>query len=167
MSSPLLPYANAIVRVQTKGAVTKVNGRLQEAAGPVVLYRCFLKRIQYTGVASGSVKQPLPSQLDGTMMPGASGDQFYYRGYYLQKATVASNFAWRSSLAGVSWTDVVSADAALSPGTVVELGLGTTPTMKAEVQRSTGIFGGTGIDSILYDELGGVQLQLTGAEIQN
>jgi hypothetical protein len=167
MSSPLLPYANALVRVQAKGAVTKVNGRLVEAAGSVYLYKCFLKRVQYTGVASGSVKQPLPSQLDGTMMPGASGDQFYYRGYYLQKATVAANFDWRGSLSSVTWTDVTTADATIRPGTVVEFALGVTPTMKAEVQRSTGVFGGTGIDDILYKEIGGVQLQLTGAEIQN
>lgn len=167
MSSPLLPFANALVRVQSKGAVTKVNGRLQEAAGAVYLYRCFLKRVQYTGVASGSVKQPLPSQLDGTMMPGASGDQFYYRGFYLQKATIASDFNWRGSLSGVTWTDVTTDDAAIRPGTVVDFALGNTDTMKAEVQRNTGVFGGLGIDQILYDEIGGVQLQLTGAEIQN
>ena len=167
MSSPLLPYANALVRVQTKGAVTKVNGRLTEAAGPVLLFRCYMKRIQYTGVASGSVKQPLPSQLDGQMMPGASGDQFYYRGYCLQKATVASGFNWRGSLATVVWSDVTSADAALRPGAVVEFALGATDTMKAEVQRSTGVFGGLGIDELLTPALGGVQLQLTGAEVQN
>ena len=42
---------------------------------------------------------------------------------------------------------------------------GDTPEMTAIVERSSGVFGGTGIDSILYSELGGVELQLSGAEV--
>lgn len=167
MASPLLVYANALVRVESKGTVTNVNGRLVEAAGNVVLYRCFLKRAQYTGVSSGSVKIPLPSQLDGQMMPGGSGDQFYYRGYYLQKAAVAPEFDWRGDLSGVSWVDVAAYDEPLRPGTDVLFAFGDTDTMKAQVERSTGVFGGQGIDEIIYKEIGGVQLQLTGAELLN
>lgn len=167
MSSPLLPYANALVRAQTAGGVTNVNGRLVQAAGSIVLYRCFLKRAQYSGVSSGSVKIPLPSQLDGQMLPGGSGDQFYYRGYYLQKVTVAPEFDWRGDVSGLSWADITAYDEPLRPGTDVLFALGTTDTMKAQIERSTGVFGGTGIDEILYKEIGGVQLQLTGAELLN
>jgi len=39
--------------------------------------------------------------------------------------------------------------------------------MTGTVERSTGIFGGQGIDEILYKEIGGVQLQITGGEVQN
>jgi hypothetical protein len=39
--------------------------------------------------------------------------------------------------------------------------------MKANIERFSGVFGGTGIDQILYKELGGVQIQLTGAEVQD
>lgn len=167
MASPLLPYANALVRVTSKGGVSAVNGYLVEAAGPVYLFRCFMKRQQYKGVSSGSVKQPLPSQLGGELMTGASGDQFYYRGFYLQKATVSSGFDWRGDLSGVTWTNITAADDALRAGTRVEFAIGAQDTMTATVERNTGVYGGTGIDSILYAEIGGVELQLTGAEVLN
>lgn len=167
MASPLLPYANALVRVQSKGAVTTVNGRFVSAAGPVYLYRCFLKRQQYNSVTSGGVKQPLVGQVGDNMLPGGSGDQFYYRGYYLQRATIASDFNWEGDLGSVTWSDVSGADSNLKPGADVLFKLGHTPTMKARVERSTGVFGGTGIDTILYAELGGVEFQLVGAELLN
>lgn len=167
MASPLLPYANALVRVQSSGAVTNVAGRFVSATGPVYLYRCFLKRQQYASVSSGSTKQPLSSQMGGNMMPGGSGDQFYYRGYYLQKATVAADFNWEGDLSSVTWSDVTTAQVDLKPGTDVLFKLGHTPTMRARIERSTGVYGGSGIDSILYSELGGVELQLVGAELLN
>lgn len=167
MASPLLPYANALVRVQTKAAVTNVNGRLVAADGPVYLFRCFLKRQQYESVSSGSVKQPLKSQLGGEVMPGGSGDQFFYRGYYLQRATVQSNFDWLGDLGAVVWADVTESDPALRPGNDVQFKLGKTDPMQAKIERSSGRFGGSGIDQILYDELGGVELQLVGAELLN
>lgn len=167
MASPLLGYANALVRAENKGTVTTVNGRLVQVVSSTVLYRCFLKRTQYSGVSSGSVKVPLPSQLDGQMMPGGSGDQFYYRGYYLQKALIASNFDWRGDLSALVWTDITAYEEAIRPGTDVLFALGSTDTMKAQVERSTGVYGGLGIDQILYKELGGIELQLTGAELLN
>lgn len=167
MASPLLPYANSLVRVQAKGAVSTVDGRLVESPGQFFLFRCFMKRQQYKGVSSGSVKQPLPSQLNGEMMTGASGDQYYYRGYYLQKASITSNFNWRGSLSSLTWADVTAADVLLRPGSRVEFAIGTNETMTATVERNSGVFGGAGIDTILYAEIGGVELQLTGAEVLN
>ena len=37
----------------------------------------------------------------------------------------------------------------------------------AKIQRSSGVFGGQGIDQIIYGEMGGVEIQMTGAELQN
>ena len=88
MTSPLLPYANSRILVPNQGAVSLVNGRWTEVAGDSYLVKCFLKRAQYSGVSSGSKLIPIPSQLDGEMMPGASGDQFYYRGYALELSLI-------------------------------------------------------------------------------
>lgn len=167
MASPLLEYANAVVRAIAPGGVTTVDGRLVETPGDVYLFRCFLKRQQYKGVSSGSVKQPLPSQLGGELMTGASGDQYYYRGFYLQSAVVTEGFDWRGNLSGVNWSNVVAASDVLRPGTRVEFGFGSQDTMTATVERNTGVYGGLGIDNILYAEIGGVELQLTGAEVLN
>ena len=91
MASPLAPYINSRLLVPFLGEVSLVNGRWSESAGDSYLVRMFIKRAQYSGVSSGSRNVPLASQLDGEMLPGASGDQFYYRGYALEWATVPSH----------------------------------------------------------------------------
>ena len=92
MASPLAPYINGRLLVPGQGAVTNVDGRWVEAAGDSYLVKVFIKRAQYSGVSSGSKPIPLASQLDGEMMPGASGDQFYYRGYALEWTNVPSTW---------------------------------------------------------------------------
>ena len=37
----------------------------------------------------------------------------------------------------------------------------------AKIQRSSGQYGGQGIDEIIYKEIGGVEIQITGGELQN
>lgn len=167
MASPLLPYANAKVLVTAEGAVSLVGGRFQAAAGQKYYLNCFMKRAQYSGVSSGSKRLPLESQLDGEMLPGASGDSFYYRGYALQAAPVAADFELGDDDSGVTWTDVQTQKAYLLPGTVVEFQFGTEAPMTGRIERSNGVFGGEGIDEILYSEIGGVELQITGGQIQN
>ena len=168
-NSPLKPYANARVLVPNQGAVSLVNGRWVEAAGDSYLVKCFLKRQQYSGVSSGSKLIPIPSQLDGEMMPGASGDSFFYRGYALEWVEVPS--AWdleTSDESALVWSQVTTQYTWLATGTECQLRLGQDPIMPtAKIQRSSGVFGGEGIDQILYREIGGVELQLTSGELQN
>ena len=167
--SPLKPYANARILVPAQGAVSIVNGRWVEAAGDSYLVKCFLKRMQYSGVSSGSKQLPIPSQLDGEMMPGGSGDQFYYRGYALEYVQVASDWDLEtSSETGLAWEQVTTQFTWLATGTDVTFRFGQDPIMySSKIQRSSGTFGGQGIDQIIYKEIGGVELQLTGGELQN
>jgi hypothetical protein len=168
MASPLLPYANTRLRVETTGAVSVVNGVPTQAVGTIYLIKCYLKRIQYKGVSSGSRKIPLPAELGGLMMPGAAGDQFYYRGYALQKATIASTFAWETdNLRSVKFTQITSQESFLLPGSELLMKLGNDKTMLGKIERSSGVFGGLGIDNIIYPGIGGVEIQLKGGEVQN
>ena len=152
-----------------QGAVSLVNGRWVEAQANSYLVRCFLKRSQYSGVSSGSKLVPIPSELGGEMLPGASGDQFYYRGYALDYAPVDP--AWDLELSdetGLPWELMAIQFTWMATGTEVKLRFGDDPIMNAaKIQRSSGIFGGQGIDNIIYKEIGGVELQLTGTELQN
>ena len=168
-NSPLKPYANARILVPSQGAVSLVNGRWVEAAGDSYLVKCFLKRQQYKGVSSGSKMVPIFSQLDGEMMPGASGDQFYYRGYALEYVTVSASWDLETSdEAGLAWEEVTTQFTWLATGTECQFRFGQDPIMPvARIQRSSGVFGGQGIDEIIYKEIGGVELQLTGADLQN
>jgi len=169
MASPLLPYANSRVLVPNLGAVSLVGGRWVEAAGDSYLVKAFMSRSQYNGVSSGSKPVPIASQLAGEMMPGASGDSFYYRGYALEWTSVPSG--WDMELSDESalvWQPVVTQYEWLATGTECQFRLGQDPIMPAaKIQRSSGVFGGQGIDEILYREIGGVELQLTSAELQN
>ena len=168
MASPLLPYANARVLVTAEGTVSIVDGRFVTAAGNKYLVKCFMKRAQYTGVSSGSKKLPLESQLDGRMMPGASGDSFYYRGYALEYAIVPPTFDPEvDDETGLTWVAVTGQPAWLFTNEAVRFYQGNEKPMEGRVERSSGKFGGLGIDQILYKEIGGVELQITGGELQS
>jgi hypothetical protein len=168
MASPLLPYANSFALVTSEGVVSVVDGRIEAAAGSRYLVKAFMSRTQYSGVSSGSKKIPLESQLDGRMMPGASGDQFYYRGYALQYAIVPNTFDLRtSSTDRLAYSTVNEQYSWLKPGIDVEFKFGNDPILFGQVERSSGVYGGLGIDKIIYKEIVGVQLQITGGELQN
>lgn len=169
MASPLLPYENSRLLVPDEGTVTQVNGRWVTSQANAYLVKLFIKRAQYSGVSSGSKMLPLPSQLDGEMMPGASGDQFYYRGYMLEYAVVGADWDLETSDESVlTWIQVTTTPSWASTGQECQFRLGTDPIMPAaKIQRSSGVFGGQGIDEILYKEIGGVEIQITGGELQN
>ena len=169
MASPLAPYINSRVLVPSQGAVSVVNGRLVSAPGDSYLVKCFIKRAQYSGVSSGSKMVPIESQLDGEMMPGASGDQFYYRGYALEWTTVPNTWDLETSdETGLVFQQVLTQYTWLATGTETNFRFGQDPVMyAAKIQRSSGVFGGQGIDEIIYKEIAGVEIQLTSAELQN
>ena len=169
MTSPLLGYENGRLLVPDEGTVTQVNGRWVTSQANAYLVKLWVKRSQYAGVSSGSKKLLLESQLDGNMLPGASGDQFYYRGYALEYVLVAGNWDLESSdETGLTWNQVTTQFTWLDPGKECKFRFGQDPIMPAaKIQRSSGVFGGQGIDEIIYKEIGGVEIQLTGGEIQN
>jgi len=168
-NSPLMQYENARLLVPSQGAVSLVGGRWVEGVGDSYLVRLFISRKQYDGVSSGSKLVPIPSQLDGEMMPGASGDQFYYRGYALDFTTVPEDYDLSAGdETGFTWTQVTTQYSWLATGTECQFRFGQDPIMSAaKIQRSSGQYGGLGIDQIIYKEIGGVEIQITGAELQN
>ena len=167
-TSPLLPYANSRLLLVEEGPVTQVNGRWVTGTGQAYLVKCFIKRAQYSGVSSGSKKLPLASQLDGEMMPGASGDQFYYRGYALEFAQVAETWDLENDdETGLTWNQVLTQYDWIRSGRKCQFRFGEDPIMPdSTIERSSGVFGGEGIDEIVYKEIGGMQIQITGGELQ-
>ena len=167
MASPLLPYANSAIVISSTGAVSAVDGRITAVAGSRYLIKAFLKREQSTGTESGSTKTPLRGQA-GTLLPGASGEYFLYRGYALQYATLSSNFVLgTTSETDLQYTDIQQQFTWMLPGQSGQLRFGDDRILNAQIQRSSGVFGGVGIDDIIYNEIGGVEIQVTGAELQN
>jgi len=167
MASPLLEYANARVLAVLDDDIEVVDGRLQATTSTEYVVICFMKRTQYTGVSSGGKRIPLESQLGGQMMPGASGDAFYYRGYALQYAEVTTQDWQTDELSDFTWTTMTTQPTWMQPGREVSFKFGDDELMVGQIERSSGEYGGQGMDDILYAEIEGVQLQITGAEYLN
>ena len=167
MASPLLPYANSAIVIASTGAVSTVDGRITATAGNRYLIKAFLKRQQSTGTESGGTKTPLRGQA-GNILPGASGEYFLYRGYALQYATIPSTFILgATSEANLQYTKIQEQFAWMLPSQNGQLRFGDDRILNAQIQRSSGVFGGVGIDDIIYNEIGGVEIQVTGAELEN
>ena len=169
MASPLAPYINGRLLVPGQGTVSLSSGRWVRAASDSYLVKLFVKRSQYSGVSSGSKRIPLESQLDGEMLPGAGGDQFYYRGYALEYSAVSSSWDLETSdESALTFSEVTTQFDWMEPGIECKFRLGQDPIMHtARIQRSSGVFGGQGIDSIIYEQISGVEIQITGGEVQN
>ena len=169
MASPLLPYNNGRILVPDEGTVALQSGRWVTDTVTAHLVELFIKRQQYSGVSSGSKQVPLASQLNGEMMPGASGDMFFYRGYALRSVEVPSNWNLETdSEAGLAWQPITTTPPWGNPGKEVQFKFGTEEIMRfAKIQRFSGQYGGKGIDEILYKNMGGVEIQLTGADLEN
>lgn len=169
MPSPLAPYINGRFLAKDLGVITVSGGRFIESPPNEYLVKLFIKRAQYGGVSSGSRNVPLESQLGGEMLPGASGDQFYYRGYALEYSSVPNGWdILNGDESTLTFTTVTEQTEWLLPGAVGEFKFGDDPIMSAaRIQRSSGVFGGQGIDTIVYSEIGGVEIQITGGELRN
>jgi hypothetical protein len=167
MASPLLPYANSAILIESEGTVAVTDGRIAATAGTRYLIKAFLKREQSTGTETGGTKTPLRSQT-GEMLPGGSGEFYLYRGYALQYATVPTTFVLgTSSESSLVYTTIQQQYKWMLPGQNVSLRFGRDRILNAQIERSSGTYGGIGIDNIIYSEIGGVEIQITGAELMN
>jgi len=167
MASPLLPYANSAIVIASTGAVSTVDGRITATAGNRYLIKAFLKRAQSTGAETGGIKVPRLGRV-GSVLPGASGEYFLYRGYALQYAIVPSTFVLgTTSESNLQYNRIQEQFAWMLPGQNGQLRFGDDRILNAQIQRSSGVFGGIGIDDIIYNEIGGVEIQVTGGELEN
>jgi hypothetical protein len=165
--SPLLPYANSSILVDSQGVSTVVNGRIVTEPGNRYLIKAFLKRQQSSDTETGATKMPTQFK-EGRTLPGVSGEYYLYRGYALQYAIVPSGFIiGETSESSLAYSKIQQQFAWMLPGQTCQLRFGKERISRGEIQRSSGRFGGSGIDNIVYYEIGGVELQITGAELLN
>lgn len=169
MASPLLAIANSSILLQTEGStVTQTAGRYSIDAGPLYLINCYLKRSQpKIGPETGSRKSPTKGRQD-SLMPGASGDSFPYRGYMLRYATVAPGFDLGVDDETVlSYTEMTTPQAWIQPGMICSLRFGADKILRGSIEICSGTFGGEGIDETIYTEIGGVPVTIIGGDTQN
>lgn len=97
-------------------------------------------------------------------MPGTSGDVYLYRGYALRQATapagydpvaspVPSTLVWQSITAGL-----------LQPGVDCIHLQGLESAKPCKIERATGKYGGSQIDEIITEHVGGLQIVIRSGD---
>ena len=168
MASPLLPYVNALLLVQSTGEVTVVNGRVVGAAGPSYVIEAYMVRQDSTGTTTGAEYAPT-RQRAGDVLPGASGEVYLYRGYGLRWGVVSNDYELGQSLGvGHVWVELNAASLPewLSAGTRALHLQGTSESPKeCRIERVTGKYGGSGIDQVISNEIKGVPMVLRSGDV--
>jgi hypothetical protein len=124
------------------------------------LVKCFLKRADSQGTESGAKQIP---STRGSTLPGVSGQVNLYRGYALQYTTWAGPFGGSES--NIIWTDITGRLPWIFPGMKVTMRVGLDSVITGTIQQTSGVFGGLGIDEILYDQIQGIPMIISGGTL--
>ena len=166
MVSPLLSYANAYLTATGGMTISRTNGRITTSGGQRYLVHAFMKRQQAPTTETGSKKVP-KAQNDGTILPGAGGEYYIHRGYALRYAVISSSYVLGSGISGLTFSDITEQPEWLLPGGNGEYLMGNDPIGYYTIEASSGTYGGIGIDSLIYSEVGGIPLVLSIGDTQN
>ena len=169
MASPLLAYANSYLLIEAKGAPTVSNGRIVASSIGRYLVQCYLTRQDSTGTTTGG--DHVPGQLSpGDTLPGSSGDVYLYRGYGLRYKAVDSGYALGEGLIpSGSWISLLSNTKPqwISGGVSGQHLQGNEQVKFMTIERASGKYGGTGIDSTVSVNIGGIPLTIRSGDLLN
>lgn len=169
MTSPLLPYANSYLLLQSTGVPAVLSGRIISTPNAYFVVQCYLSRQDSTGTSTGA--DYLPSQsTPGSNFPGTSGDVYLYRGYALRYAQVTSEYELGDALpTGTTWTQLLSTTKPvwLASGISGKHLQGNEDIKYAVVERPTGKYGGTNIDLTVSVNIGGVPITVRSGDVLN
>lgn len=162
MTSPLLPYYNALLAVTSEGTPSIEDGRVITASGTTYVVQCYLTRQQSTGTSSGA--DYLPTQATpGDVLPGVSGVVYLYAGYALRYG--------EGSLEALptSWTELPGTEIPswLTTGIMCQHKQGNEQVKHCMIERTSGKYGNIGIDQIINQEIGGIPLLVRSGDVLN
>lgn len=169
MTSPLLPYANAYLVVTSQGTPQVENGRVVTTAGVKYVVQCYLKRQDGSGTTTGADYLPTQSN-PGTGFPGVSGDVYLYRGYALRYAALPTGFVDTDAIpTSLAWTTLGSTPVPvwMANGARVQHRQGAEQAKYGMIERGSGKYGGTNIDEIVSQNIGGVPIVLRSGDVIN
>lgn len=164
MTSPLLPYANAYLVITQQGSPEVIDGRVVTTAGSAYIIECYLKRQDSTGTTTGA--DYLPTQTGAsTVLPGASGEVYLYRGYALRQATAPTGYDPTADgiPAGAVWGSI--SGGLLAPGVDCWHIQGVEAPKRSRIERSTGKYGGVRIDEIITEYVGGTPIVVRSGDL--
>jgi hypothetical protein len=169
MTSPLLPYANSYLLLQSTGAPAVLSGRIIAGPNGYFVVQCYLTRQDSTGTSTGA--DYLPTQTSpGSGFPGTSGDVYLYRGYALRYTPVTAQYTLADPLpASTVWTNLLSTNKPvwLAPGISGKHLQGNEDIKYTVVERPTGKYGGIAIDEIVSTNIGGIPITVRSGDQLN
>lgn len=169
MSSPLLPYANSYLLLESTGAPTVSGGRITATVDGKFLVQCYLTRQDSTGTTTGA--DYIPTQASpGNTLPGSSGDVYLYRGYALRYVEVDEEYELGDALpAENSWISLLSTTKPswLSAGVSGQHQQGSEQLKYMTIERVTGKYGGTNIDLTVSVNIGGIPITVRSGDLLN
>jgi hypothetical protein len=167
MSSPLLPYANALLFIEATGEVEVVGGRMTRGVSDTYIIQCYMVRQDTDGVTTGGEYSPT-RQSPGDVLPGVSGETVLYRGYGLRWLPAPVGYVPGNELITTQpWTAL---GAEVLPDWLVVgcKGMhvqGRERPKYCKVDRVTGRYGGDGIDGVISNEIKGVPLVVRSGDV--
>lgn len=163
--SPLSKYSNANLLVYSSSDYAiYVEGRVVPTPRKGYLIQLFLKR-------DNNSRRRVPNDLganEGKILPGANGEINKYEGYALGFTEVPDLYNIEVDTPrrlGLKFYDIGYGLEFIRVGTKGKLDFGNDPIMDVTIDRMSGDYGGLGIDGIIYHEIRGFPITLTGAMI--
>jgi hypothetical protein len=169
MSSPLLPYANSYLLLESTGAPVVSDGRITTTVEGKFLVHCYLTRQDSASTTTGADYIPTQSS-PGNTLPGSSGDVYLYRGYALRYAEVDEEYELGDALPAVnSWVSLLSTTKPdwLSAGVSGQHQQGSEQPKYTTIERATGKYGGTNIDVTVSVNIGGIPVTVRSGDLLN
>jgi hypothetical protein len=169
MTSPLLPYANSYLLLESAGVPTVSDGRITTTTEGKFLVHCYLTRQDSTGTTTGA--DYIPTQASpGNTLPGSSGDVYLYRGYALRYAEVDDEYELGDALPATnSWVSLLSTTKPdwLDAGVSGKHLQGSEQPKYTVIERATGKYGGTNIDVTVSVNIGGIPITVRSGDLLN
>lgn len=161
MTSPLLMYANALLLITSEAAPEMVNGRVVSEVANRYVVQCYLKRQQSSGTNTGA------DYPGNNIMPGVSGDSYLYRGYALRWAVVSSTYELEEGNMSLTWTELSanSKPSWLTDGATCSHKQGAEQVKYCKIERCSGSYGGSNIDELISNEIGGIPIVVTSGDV--
>ena len=169
MTSPLLPYANGYLLLESTGAPTVSDGRITATVEGRFLVHCYLTRQDSAGTTTGANYVPT-KDTPGSVLPGSSGDVYLYRGYALRYAEVDEEYELGDVLPTAnSWVSLLSTTKPdwLSAGVSGQHLQGGEQPKYTVIERATGKYGGTNIDQTVSVNIGGIPITVRSGDLLN
>lgn len=168
MGSPLSEYQNSRILISSgyyNQTTHDMSGRLVNNSSRLYLITAFLKRAISSGTSTGRQQVGSSSGSRSQIMPGYSGQEFLYRGYGLMYTQVSNGFNINDDISNYSLSELSYRPEFLVSGLRCTMSFGIEEVHKeCYIMLAGGVYGSSGIDRMVMEQIRGLPLIISGSE---